>query len=373
MTTSPTPSTPDLQIVRAFKLLGSTIPDVQGFSKAPGSGSVLDVAMFPNMVDHFYVTGPGSVSSSTLWKLNLLTGQSTAVLTGTNLRRVVFDRFGVAHVQDGDTISAYDLTTSPPTPGGSRNVGIPADSIVSDDRLDQIVVLTQVPASGGPRQLQIFPHGLGANATVLSLALALAGDGSVAPDPTADATYWFCGSQSRIVSRQQIVGGALQQLEFFTLPAGVSPTGLTATADGHLLFSSGGVMFDYFKPAGGGWGPFAGSLWAGKPGGARLSASRTRTNFDPAIHSGPEFQNIAAPEIAPGVADCYANCDGSTVTPLLTAGDFICFLGKFRAGADMTTAQQVASWVNCDESTTPPVLSASDFTCFLAKFRAGCP
>jgi len=29
---------------------------------------------------------------------------------------------------------------------------------------------------------------------------------------------------------------------------------------------------------------------------------------------------------------CYANCDGSTTQPVLTAGDFSCFLNKFRAG-----------------------------------------
>jgi len=63
-------------------------------------------------------------------------------------------------------------------------------------------------------------------------------------------------------------------------------------------------------------------------------------------------------------AACYANCDGSTGTPLLTAADFTCFLNKFRA-AD--------SYANCDGSTGTPLLTAGDFTCFLGKFRAGCP
>ncbi|MBX3378185.1 MAG: hypothetical protein KF678_14415 [Phycisphaeraceae bacterium] len=30
--------------------------------------------------------------------------------------------------------------------------------------------------------------------------------------------------------------------------------------------------------------------------------------------------------------NCYANCDGSTGTPLLTSNDFQCFLNKFAAG-----------------------------------------
>jgi hypothetical protein len=61
---------------------------------------------------------------------------------------------------------------------------------------------------------------------------------------------------------------------------------------------------------------------------------------------------------------CYANCDGSTVPPVLNVGDFTCFLQRFAAGD---------SYANCDQSTIPPVLNVGDFTCFLQRFAAGCP
>jgi hypothetical protein len=61
---------------------------------------------------------------------------------------------------------------------------------------------------------------------------------------------------------------------------------------------------------------------------------------------------------------CYANCDASTTPPILSAGDFICFLARFRAGDP---------YANCDGNTSPPTLSAGDFVCFLNAFRAGCP
>jgi len=66
----------------------------------------------------------------------------------------------------------------------------------------------------------------------------------------------------------------------------------------------------------------------------------------------------------PVVASCYANCDGSTDTPVLGASDFTCFLSKFRAGDPAA---------NCDGSTDTPSLTAADFACFLNAFRAGCP
>ncbi len=60
---------------------------------------------------------------------------------------------------------------------------------------------------------------------------------------------------------------------------------------------------------------------------------------------------------------CYANCDGSTVAPVLNINDFVCFLNHFAAGD---------SYANCDASTTPPVLNILDFSCFLNRFAGGC-
>ncbi len=61
---------------------------------------------------------------------------------------------------------------------------------------------------------------------------------------------------------------------------------------------------------------------------------------------------------------CYANCDGSTATPVLNAIDFSCFLSAFATGN---------SYANCDGSTVEPTLTANDFQCYLNKYAAGCP
>jgi hypothetical protein len=64
-----------------------------------------------------------------------------------------------------------------------------------------------------------------------------------------------------------------------------------------------------------------------------------------------------------GGSSCYANCDGSTGSPLLTANDFQCFLNKYAAND---------TYANCDGSTGTPLLTANDFQCFLNKYAAGC-
>ncbi len=62
-------------------------------------------------------------------------------------------------------------------------------------------------------------------------------------------------------------------------------------------------------------------------------------------------------------APCYANCDGSTTPPVLTANDFQCFLIRF---------SQHDPSANCDASNTAPYFTANDFQCFLNAFAAGC-
>jgi hypothetical protein len=60
---------------------------------------------------------------------------------------------------------------------------------------------------------------------------------------------------------------------------------------------------------------------------------------------------------------CYANCDGSTTSPVLNVNDFVCFNNRFAAGD---------TWANCDGSTTAPILNVNDFVCFNNRFAAGC-
>ncbi len=62
-------------------------------------------------------------------------------------------------------------------------------------------------------------------------------------------------------------------------------------------------------------------------------------------------------------AACYANCDGSTIAPILNINDFNCFLNKF-ASSD--------PYANCDASTSQPILNINDFQCFVNRFAVGC-
>jgi hypothetical protein len=71
---------------------------------------------------------------------------------------------------------------------------------------------------------------------------------------------------------------------------------------------------------------------------------------------------VQATIVAP--PSCYANCDGSTLDPVLNVADFTCFLQRYAAAEP---------YANCDGSTSFPALNVADFTCFLQAYASGCP
>ena len=82
--------------------------------------------------------------------------------------------------------------------------------------------------------------------------------------------------------------------------------------------------------------------------------------------SGPQFRLLSegrALVLGAAGGACYANCDGSSGSPVLTANDFQCFINLF---ASASTA------ANCDGSTGSPMLTANDFQCFINSYAMGC-
>ncbi len=106
------------------------------------------------------------------------------------------------------------------------------------------------------------------------------------------------------------------------------------------------------------------------------------TSVEPAV-SGQYHNSVVADGVTPRLPDgspvykvtwrhmmtgglsgaCFANCDASSGSPVLTANDFQCFLNRFAANDP---------WANCDGSSGIPTLTSNDFQCFLNAFAAGC-
>jgi hypothetical protein len=108
----------------------------------------------------------------------------------------------------------------------------------------------------------------------------------------------------------------------------------------------------------GGFDPPVGSSYDVISGPA-VTGTFTTVNM-PTLLNKKQWFVIYGPNYVRLYATCYANCDGSSGSPALTANDFSCFLNKY-ANND--------AYANCDGVGG---LTANDFSCFLNRYANGC-
>jgi trimeric autotransporter adhesin len=119
------------------------------------------------------------------------------------------------------------------------------------------------------------------------------------------------------------------------------------------------VLVDLARWDGVAWHPVDTSITGG--------SIHTLQSYNNQLWLGGSFTSLGGqyvPNIARLYCDCYANCDGSTIAPVLTPNDFQCFLNQFAAGH---------AYANCDGSAGTPSLTPNDFQCYLNRFASGCP
>lgn len=201
-----------------------------------------------------------------------------------------------------------------------------------------------------PRQLIVYNDGRG------DKLCALGGD--VSPSGEVLVCIWDGQSWSDIGGSSS-PGGQLYQINAMAVfDDGSGP----ALYVGGSMPSMGGVYVrgsarwngSEWSPLGGGNGSAITQLTVGPdPRGRSLFAIGTFNNFGGG-QAGPIAQWVGCPS-------CYANCDVSTVPPVLNVSDFVCFVNKFAARDP---------YANC---TVDAVIDVQDFGCFMSKFAAGCP
>ena len=358
--------TGELQLVRPFVPTGNPAPGTVAYNKAAGTGAVMDAAVAPNPLIQYYTTAQGTSQAPGVWRLDLVTGQSTRInpggTTSFNPTRLAIGRFGDLYVISNGAVSHYDTSTTPMTFLGATAPTPDADAIAYDDKNDTVVILT-VPSGLGARQLLTVPRSLSGFGTNRSVPNTYNGAGYVQPDADTANAFFICSDGSGILRRYMGSGGSLVETDSIIHLNG-SLSALNVTDANRLVYANNGVLVEKEKNAAGNWVNRAGSRWAGRAAPGSVCLARSRDDFDASIMSGPEFNNVLNPTVYPSLPACYANCDNSTTPPVLNVLDFACFLNKFASGN---------VYANCDHSTAAPALNVLDFACFLNKFAAGCP
>jgi hypothetical protein len=282
--------------------------------------------------------------------------------TASTLTHLLFSRHGELYTCDGSVLRMFDVDGPTATPRATLLLPAIPDAMDYDDANDVLGVL--MPTSVASRKsLMRYPRGLGTalSGNFLPSVPSLAGDLCISFSPE-DGSLAMCASGNPFIFRFNNLGNTA--LGPINLPAGTAPRGLNHADNGNILYVGDGSVRELMPSAVGPWIPDPASLFAGHPSGGFFAMARSRTNHLPALHEGPEWVNIENPEIAPGVPDCYANCDGSEIAPVLNVSDFTCYMNLYAAGRFEA---------NCDQSTTPPILNVSDFICFQQRYAQGCP
>lgn len=163
-----------------------------------------------------------------------------------------------------------------------------------------------------------------------------------------------------------------------TMPALSYPGGASPNAFGYIInfdtpftYQGGDLLFT-IRHGGNinGINNFPDYLSSATPGWAQRFFYIDATDSEAEVGIARTFPVI---QLTLGNQSCYANCDGSTVEPILNVEDFTCFINEFASAQSLPHSQQLTHYANCDGSTTAPVLNVDDFTCFINAFAAGCP
>jgi hypothetical protein len=355
----------ELQLVRPWRPAGNPAPESLPFNKPAGTGAVLDVVATPDPLVHYYITAGGASQAATIWRLNILTGNSTRVInpgvTGFAPKRLAYGRLGDLYVIDGESVRRYDSRTTPLDPIGGMTPTFTPRAIAYDDKNDTVAILTDGGLAGS-RRLLAYPRSLSGFGTDRPIPNTYNGEVYVQPDADEAGAYFVCSDGSGVLRRY--IGSGSEYLVTDTIThINGSLSALNVTDANRLIYANNGVLVEREENSSGVWVNRANSRWAGRQAEGAVSIARSRTNFLAPVMNHPSFNNLSNPTIYPGLPTCYPNCDQSTLNPVLNVQDFACFLNKFASG-DV--------YANCDNSTTVPYLNVQDFACFLNKFAAGC-
>lgn len=246
----------------------------------------------------------------------------------------------------------------------------------------QLQATAHVPVNSQDAFLPVIPPGPGSNQASIGMVTSAIGyqfaDAVFQSrlDLTWDYSFGYPGSGAQAFTYSDVhfsapAGTSYMISGLFSVPPGQHP--LVLQVDASIIASTGGTIFHHAttRSVSGGSSivigvPVPGDTFTGSAMGMLSPGTVYTVALD--ISSGNNMGDVVIASGSFSVVlqntTCYANCDGSTISPVLNVNDFACFINRYAAGD---------SYANCDGSTAPPLLNVNDFICFQGRFAAGCP
>ncbi|MCI0676336.1 MAG: hypothetical protein L0Y42_11250, partial [Phycisphaerales bacterium] len=294
-----------IKIIKPSFFLGA-VGDPSKTYEVAAQGGIPDLVLHPDHAGVVFIRN-GEVGDPTIEFLDGLTGEVRQLLGAVgDPSKLQFGRKRELYALAPDKLICLDLDA----PQEQRVLGSvlppsPCKAMTFDDKADEIVLV-----SDDVRNIYRYRAGLPlitpSSTVELPQDMEVLGELSMAISPI-DKKIWLAGSKSTKLHGFLVNDEGQLITEVIELPGGQIPTSIEFDDAGHLFVTSNGQALEFERSAlSGQWMMVENPYFAGFEIGKLLRVSRSRTNFDPAVHVGPGFVNIDPEELTddPVVLDC---------------------------------------------------------------------
>jgi hypothetical protein len=357
----------------------SVRPLVASF-ESPDGTPIDEVLMHPQL-DRVVVRTLGNPATGQPGGINVCLGDGSVrfVRSGANVQGMVFSRHLELFVLEQNSVVRYRENAA----GGwsemsRRSFAQGFDAIAYDDSTDEVVC---VDGAGGVMARfdqdlanlpveEMLPPGVRPEGPI-SIALS---PGGVAR-PGWESKYILKGGLAgELFHIERVAAAGARTREHVLLARQAFPelrhasgggggTGKVSYSDlsvmTKVLVPAGGIIREYTRTATG-FEPTSTSRFAGLPAGPFVDFSQSRTNFDPALHSGPGWENVLPTEFAPVVSSCPMDLNQNGVVDF---GDITAVLANYASGSLMG---------DLGDADLDADVDFSDITTVLANFNRIC-
>ncbi|MCI0363454.1 MAG: hypothetical protein L0Y44_05840 [Phycisphaerales bacterium] len=309
-------------IAQPWQIYGSLTPAAS--TDLAVSGALLDGVMTVDGTEAFTIDQPLTGGPAQVNAFDLLTRETQPLATIPNASQLALSPKGQLYIVTPFEVICIDLTEEEhPT----KNAELPFEgtALAYDALLKEIVVLS-VPDR---RLIRYGDLTLPPTIMTIPTSIPLEGDGKVGVHPVT-GMYWFLSQATDTLHGWMLDAAGASTFEQATAAGLKHPTSFDFDDDGHLFICDGSVVAELVKTDAAGWQPVEKSAFEGAHVGPIFRVTKSESNFDPLLHSGPGYVNIDPDQLIFGqpVLDCDGDIDRNGLVNVL---DLLLVIGGWGA------------------------------------------
>lgn len=274
----------------------------------PYEGPLASITLHPDMQHMLYTNATG------LHVLNPVTGSDELVDVGLIApSSVIVGRKRGVYVVDDTQIVCINIDVEPPVVEASTIAPEIPGAMAYDDANDRLLVLA--PFAG---KIMSYTEQLSGEPQVIDVSfLPMSEDAQIAWDPAAGAC-WLVSAASDTAYYLQWDSDGNVIVSGITNAQVSEPSDIQVGDDGRVFIVAGNAVHQFDptgdgkgRGGGGGWAPASEPFFADMNVGKHFMLSRSRSNFDPDIHTPEQWQNeLPEDEFGTPIPDCVADITG---------------------------------------------------------------